>query len=471
MPITAPIAEEISPSTRRAAIVMISLSAVATAMMLSTVNVALPSIARALHIDAMTLSWVPMAYLLASAACVLSLARLADMFGRRRVFVAGTVGVLLSSLLAAAATSSAMLLWARALQGASAAALFATQIAIISSVYPPARRGAAIGATISAVYIGLSLGPLVGGRVIEWWSWRAAFVPHLPLTLIVLYLAVRHMRFEWRADERGEFDGVGAALYACGIVVLMIGLSALPSLRGSVMLVGGATLLWLFFRYERRHANPIFDVELFYTNRVFTLSCLASLVMYTTTFANVLLVSLYLQYLKGVAPSQAGVIMMTQPLVMALISPFAGRWSDRIEPRVIASLGMAVTALGLLGFALLDARSALHWTVVCLAICGFGFSLFSSPNVNAIMGAVPRSDYSRASGAMSVMRVVGQLTSMGMVAVVMALWLGPVAIEPAVYARLGHAIATCFACGAALSAVGIALSLARGRVHGAPVAP
>ena len=264
---------------------------------------------------------------------------------------------------------------------------------------------------------------------------------------------------------------MGAALYACGIVVLMIGLSALPSLRGSVMLVGGATLLWLFFRYERRHANPIFDVELFYTNRVFTLSCLASLVMYTTTFANVLLVSLYLQYLKGVAPSQAGVIMMTQPLVMALISPFAGRWSDRIEPRVIASLGMAVTALGLLGFALLDARSALHWTVVCLAICGFGFSLFSSPNVNAIMGAVPRSDYSRASGAMSVMRVVGQLTSMGMVAVVMALWLGPVAIEPAVYARLGHAIATCFACGAALSAVGIALSLARGRVHGAPVAP
>ena len=186
------IAEEISPGTRRAAIVMISLSAVATAMMLSTVNVALPSIARALHIDAMTLSWVPMAYLLASAACVLSLARLADMFGRRRVFVAGTVGVLLSSLLAAAATSSAMLLWARALQGASAAALFATQIAIISSVYPPARRGAAIGATISAVYIGLSLGPLVGGHVIELWSWRAAFVPHLPLTLIVLYLAVRH---------------------------------------------------------------------------------------------------------------------------------------------------------------------------------------------------------------------------------------------------------------------------------------
>ncbi len=463
---TAPPPEDISPATRRAAIVMIMLSSVATAMMLSTVNVALPSIATALHIDAVMLSWVPMAYLLASAACVLSFARLADMFGRRRVFLWGTVGVVLASIIAATANSTAVLLCARALQGASAAALFATQIAIISSVYAPAKRGAAIGATISAVYIGLSLGPLIAGPLIEMSSWRVAFLPHLPLTFVVLYLCLRHMRFEWRDEQRGQFDRLGATLYACGIMILMTGLAALPSLHGLAMLGGGVVLLWLFFRHERGHADPIFDVELFYTNRVFTLSCLASLVMYTTTFANVMLVSLYLQYLKGVPPSRAGVIMMTQPLVMAVFSPMAGRLSDRVEPRVIASLGMALTAIGLLGFALLDAHSALYSTVICLAICGFGFSLFSSPNVNAIMGAVPPKDYSRASGAMSVMRVIGQLTSMGLVAVIMGFWLGPVAIEPAVYARLGHAIATCFASGALLSSVGIALSLSRGRMHG-----
>jgi EmrB/QacA subfamily drug resistance transporter len=463
---SAPPPDDISPGTRRAAVVMIMLSSVATAMMLSTVNVALPSIASALDIDAVMLSWVPMAYLLASAACVLSLARMADMYGRRRIFLWGTVGVILASLVAACANSAAVLLAARALQGMSAAALFATQIAIVSSVYPPARRGAAIGASISAVYIGLSLGPLLGGHVIEMWSWRAAFLPHLPLTLAVLYLCLVHMRFEWRAEERGHFDVVGALLYAVGIMVLMIGLSSLPSARGLAMVAGGAALLWLFFRHERGDDHPIFDVELFYTNRVFTLSCLASLVMYTTTFANVMLVSLYLQLLKGVPPSRAGVIMMTQPVVMALFSPMAGRMSDRIEPRVIASLGMALTGIGLVGFALLDEHSALHLTVLCLAVCGFGFSLFSSPNVNAIMGAVPPRDYSRASGAMSVMRVIGQLCSMALVAVVMALWLGPVAIQPAVYPALGHAISTCFACGALLSLVGIALSLSRGRMHG-----
>ena len=456
---------EISAGTRRAAIVMIWLSSVATAMMLSTVNVALPSIAHDLGIDAVTLSWVPMAYLLASAACVLSFARLADMYGQRRVFLCGTAGVIVASVLAACANSTALLLAARALQGFSAACLFATQIAIVSSVTPPAQRGAAIGATISAVYLGLSLGPLIGGHLIELASWRAAFLAHLPLTAVVLYLGLRHLRYEWHAEQRGAFDRVGAALYALGIVLLMLGLSRLPSLPALALVASGGALLWGFFRYERAHPAPIFDVELFYTNRVFTLSCLAALVMYTTTFANVLLVSLYLQYLKGVPPSRAGVIMMTQPLVMALISPFAGRLSDQVEPRVIASLGMAVTACGLVALALLDAASPLHSTVASLAVCGFGFSLFSSPNVNAIMGAVDRSAYSRASGAMSVMRIIGQLTSMGLVAVIMALWLGPVTIEPSVYPRLGHAISICFASGALLSLVGIALSLARGRMH------
>jgi MFS family permease len=150
---------------------------------------------------------------------------------------------------------------------------------------------------------------------------------------------------------------------------------------------------------------------------------------------------------------------------MAVLSPLAGKLSDRIEPRVIASLGMAVTTLGLVMLALLDASSSLARVVGCLITTGLGFSLFSSPNANAIMSAVDRGAYSRASGAMSVMRVVGQLTSMGMVATAMAVWLGPVRITPAVYGDLGRAISACFGIGAALCSVGIALSLARGRMH------
>lgn len=452
-------------AVRRATIVMIWLSSVATAMMLAAVNVALPDIAHDLGVDAVTLSWIPMAYLMASAACVLAFGRLADMYGRKRVFLLGTAGVVVASLIAAAAGDIATLLGGRLLQGVCAAMLFATQIAIISSVYPPARRGAAIGSAISAIYLGLALGPLLGGWLVGVWSWRATFLLHVPLSLAVLYIGLRHLPIEWRSDERGAFDVQGTLLYAVAVVVLMMGLTHLPGLPGVAMLVAGAAGLWLFFRHAHGHPHPIFDVELFYSNRVFTLSCVASLVMYTSTFANVVLVSLYLQYLKGVTPATAGLIMMAQPLVMTALSPLAGRSSDRVEPRVLASLGMALTALALGGLATLDAASPLLATIGCLLLTGLGFSLFSSPNANAIMSAVARGAYSQASSAMSVMRVLGQLTSMGVVAMVFAVLLGPVAITPVIYADLGHAISICFALGSALCALGVFLSLARGEVH------
>ncbi|MGR8921877.1 MAG: MFS transporter, partial [Gammaproteobacteria bacterium] len=214
-----------------------------------------------------------------------------------------------------------------------------------------------------------------------------------------------------------------------------------------------------------RHPHPVFDVELFYTNRVFIMSCLASLVMYTATFANVVLVSLLLQFLKGVPAATAGLVMMAQPAVMALMSPLAGRLSDRIEPRIIASLGMALTALGLAAFATVDGDSPMTLVLGCLLLSGLGFSLFTSPNANAIMGAVARSDYGRAASAIAVMRVIGQMTSMGVVAMIFALMLGPRQITPALYPELGRAIAMCFSLGAALCAVGVGLSLSRGRVH------
>lgn len=451
---------------RRATTAMVMLNSVSTAMMLTGVNVALPDVARELHVDAVLLAWIPMSYLLASAAFTLAFGRLADMYGRKRVYLAGTLGVVLTSLVAACAWNPASLIAGRLLQGVAAAMLYATNVAVISSVYPPARRGSAIGYTVSAVYVGLALGPLLAGWLIEVASWRATFLLHLPLAVIVMFLGLTRVPVEWRAEERGSFDRLGALLYGCGIVVLMLGLSSLPGWTGTALFLTGIAGLWLFLRHEHRHPHPIFDVGLFYTNRVFLMSCLASLVMYTTTFANVVLVSLYLQYLKGVAPATAGLVLMAQPAVMAVVSPYAGRLSDRVEPRVIATLGMALTGLGLAGFVLLGPLTPLAGVVACLLVTGLGFSLFSSPNANAIMAAVPRSDYGRASSAMAVMRVLGQMASMGLVALVFALLLGPVHIEPTVYPALERAIHACFLAAALLACGGIPLSLARGRMHG-----
>ncbi len=449
----------------RAAVLMVMLNSIATAMMLSAVNVALPEIADALAIDAVTLSWIPMSYLMASAACVLVFGRLADMYGRKRIFLLGTAGVIVTSVVAALAVDEITLIGGRLLQGIAAAMLYATHIAIITSVYPPARRGAAIGYSVSAIYIGLAAGPLAAGWLVELVSWRLTFLVHLPLALAALWIGLTRLPLEWRADTRGEFDVLGAVLYAIGIVVLMAGLALLPQTVGFTMMIAGTAGLWLFVRHERRHPHPIFEVGLFFTSRVFALSCLTSLVMYTTTFANVVLVSLYLQFLKGEAPGTTGMVMMAQPVVMAVFSPLAGRLSDSVEPRLIASLGMGLVAISLACFASFDANTPLAAVIACLAATGLGFSLFSSPNANAIMSSVDRSAYAQASSVMSVMRVVGQMTSMGMVALIFALLLGPVTITPAIYPQLGHAISMCFALGAALCLCGAGLSLARGQMH------
>jgi EmrB/QacA subfamily drug resistance transporter len=375
-------------SLQRATLAMVLLNCFTTPLMLSAANVALPAIARDLKLHAVMLSWVPMAYLMASAMFVLIFGRLADMYGRKRIFMYGTAGIIVTSLMAALAVNGSSLLVARFLQGVCSAMVYATQIAIVSSVFPPARRGHAIGLAVSTIYLGLTCGPLIGGYLIDMAGWRASFVFHIPLAIVVLLLALWKVPGEWSAEEKETFDVQGAVIYSLSIVALCLGVSTLPQVSSYYLIIMGIAGLSLFFRMEHRTVHPIFDVKLFYTNRVFTLSCLAAMIIYTATFANVVLVSLYLQYLKGLQAGAAGLFMMVQPLTMAVLSPFTGRLSDRVEPRILVSAGMAVTATGLIMLSMMDGVASLHYLAGALVIVGIGFSLFSSPNSNAIMGAV-----------------------------------------------------------------------------------
>ncbi|MGH8120435.1 MAG: MFS transporter [Gammaproteobacteria bacterium] len=450
---------------QQAALTMVLLNCFTTPLMLSAANVALPAIARDLRLNAVLLSWVPMAYLMASAMFVLIFGRLADMYGRKRIFMYGTAGVVLTSLMAALAANGTLLITARFLQGVCAAMLYATQMAIVSSVFPPEKRGHAIGLAVSTIYLGLTCGPLIGGYLIDLAGWRMSFVFYIPLALVVLLLGLWKVPGEWSAEERGEFDVRGAVIYSLSIVGLCLGVSTLPHSASYIFILAGAAGIWLFIRFAHSAAHPILDVKLFFTNRVFTFSCLASLIMYTATFANIVLISLYLQYLKGMAAGTAGLIMMIQPLTMAILSPLAGRLSDRMEPRIIASAGMAVTATGLALLAGLNGMDSLGYLIGALVTTGVGFSLFSSPNVNAIMGAVEKRYYGSASGSVATVRVLGQMNSMVLVTLVFALVIGQVEIQPENYTDLHAAIRLCFLIAASICLPGILFSLARGRIH------
>ena len=452
-------------AVRRAALAMVLLNGFTTPLMLSAVNTALPAIAKDLHLTAVLLSWIPMAYLMASAVCVLPFGRLADMFGRKRIFLLGTGCIVVSSIMAAFAPNGAFLIACRLLQGVSAAMVYATHVAIVSSVFPPAQRGGAIGALVSAIYFGLTCGPALGGWMIDHFGWQAAFLVHIPLACICLLIGLFRVPDEWLADTRGEFDVTGALLFATAISLMMYGVSKLPDQSSYLPIVAGIFGVWMFARLERRTAYPIFDVRLFYTNRAFAFSCIAALIMYTATFSNVVLISLYLQYLKGMSAQSAGLVMMAQPFVMAIVAPYAGRMSDHFEPRLIASIGIGVTAVGLGFLATLDTHTPLAAIVACLMLTGFGFSLFSSPNANAIMGSVDQGSYGGAAGSIATMRVLGQMWSMGVVTLMFALLIGPVQITPSNFDALGRSISMSFCVAALLCVPALLFSMVRGRMR------
>jgi MFS family permease len=211
--------------------------------------------------------------------------------------------------------------------------------------------------------------------------------------------------------------------------------------------------------------NPLLDISLFRHNTVFAFSNMAALINYSATSAVTFLLSIYLQYIKGLNPQTAGFILISQPVVMAVFSPLAGRLSDRIEPRVVASLGMTFIAIGLALFAFFGGETSLLMVTINLVLLGFGFALFSSPNTNAVMSAVEKRWYGVAAATLATMRLTGQMLSMGIVMLIIAVTMGRVAITPEYYPEFLKGMKASFIIFSALCVVGIFASLARGKVR------
>jgi len=415
-------------SSKISALIVAASSSFLTPFTISSVNVALPSIERELEINALLLSWIATSYLLSAAIFLVPFGKLGDIYGRKKIFRYGIIIFTLSSFFAAFSHSAGMLIFSRIIQGLGSAMIFATGIAIISSVFPAEERGKALGITVAAVYSGLSCGPFIGGFLTQHFTWRSIFVVNIPLGIIMILLIVFKLKGEW-ADAKGErFDLKGSVIYGLSLIFLMCGVTFLPGIPGFVLIITGFSGLIIFYRWEKKIRYPVFDVNLFGTNRVFAFSCFAALINYSATFSVTFLTSLFLQYIKGLSPGDSGMVLISQPIMMALFSPVAGKLSDRIEPRIIASIGMAITASGLILLSMIGENSGIALIVSCLMLLGFGFALFSSPNMNAIMGSVERRFYGIASGSVGTMRLLGQMLSMGIVTLIFALLIGRVQI-------------------------------------------
>ena len=441
-----------------------SIASFSTAFMGSSLNIALPIIGKEFGMDAVALGWVATGFTLAVAIFLVPFGRAADIHGRKRIFTIGMIAFAVTSLICGLSVSGEMLIVSRALQGVASAMMFATSAALLSSAYPPEERGRVLGINVATVYTGLSLGPFLGGILTQNLGWRSVFAAGVLLGLLAATVAIR-LKAEW-AEARGErFDWTGSVVYGLSIAAVMVGLSRLPDVSGGALVAAGVAGAVAFVVYENRSTAPILNLSLFRGNRAFTLSSLAALINYLATTAVTFLLSLYLQYIKALTPQQAGVVLIAQPILMAVFSPIAGRLSDRVEARIVASAGMTLTALGLLMLVFLGQATSFVYIVSALLLLGVGFGLFSSPNMNAIMSSADRRLYGVASAIVATMRTLGQMLSLGITMLLFSVVIGPVQITPEYYGAFLDSSRIAFTIFSALCVVGIFASLARGRVR------
>ena len=399
------------------------ITAFVTAFTASALNLSIPNIGHEFYVSARFIGWVVTAYMLAVAALSVPFGRFADLTNRKRVLTIGIFVFAISSLFSAFAWNIMILIALRALQGIGGAMIFGTNTATLISAFPRNQRGKVLGYFVAATYIGLSSGPVVGGILNHYLGWRSIFLFTFLLSVIVLYIAIKRLPTSSVRVE-GNFDISGNVLYILSVIFIMYGLSTLSTGGYPLPLITlGIVFLVFFILHEKRTSNPVINIGLF-ANSNYTASNVTAFLNYGATFAIGYLMSIYLQVVMGYSSQIAGMILIIQPIIMAIGSPYMGKLSDRVAPYKLASIGMGICALGLLFFAFISESTPLWVTMLALVISGIGFAIFSSPNTNALMACVEKEDYGVASSVLTTMRSLGQTTSMAIITIIVGMYMG-----------------------------------------------
>ncbi len=430
---------------------------------MAAVNVAIPALAADLNASATQVGWLPTLYILSSVAFMLPFGKLADNVGRKRIFVAGLALNAVAAGMCAIATHIDWILFWRFIQGAAGAMIFGVGVAIITSVTPSNKRGTALGTVAACVYIGLTLAPAVGGWLTQLLGWRAVFYFQIPLIIALLIFIKLKLHGEWKNESHSRFDWLGSGIFIIFACTLVYGLSKLPSLMGIGLVISSIGSLAVFVIHQSNSKHPLIRVQMFRESRVFSLSLSTSFLMYASNFAIIFLLSLYLQYIRGFTPAQAGQILLLQALCMAVVAPIAGKLSDRFQPRIIATLGCVIVTAGFILLNQIDINTSASFIGASLALIGLGFGLFSTPNNSAIMGAVSEKEVGVASSAMNLSRTVGNLVGMSLVNLMMHHYIGDATFTPEQNPALMSTVSLALMMSLSFVVVACVLSAMRGR--------
>lgn len=431
----------------------------------SAMNLSVPAISSEFSAGAVSMGWIITSYLLTSTALMVPIGRFADIHSKKKVFVAGTVLFTVFSAMCAFSTSIGMLIFFRLCQGTGGGMLFSTNSAIIAENFPAEIRGRLMGFSVMFTYLGLTLGPVIGGVLNHILGWRSVMAITAVYSIPMIAVAVMFIQDNGHVaadSDSASADITGCVLYAAASAAFLYGLTDFTTYDyAKVIFFCSLVLLALFVLRELKAQSPMLDLRIFTESRGFTLSNVAALLNYGASFSISYMMSIYLQSVRGMNSSVAGIILITTPLVQAAFSPLAGRLSDRHSPYVLASIGMSLTCAGIVMLIFTRADTPMPYMLTAFAVNGLGFAFFSSPNSNAIMSSVKPNRYGVASSVMSTSRTVGQTASMAVVTMIVGAVVGNIALADAGTSSIMSAIHITFTVCAVLSGIGIACSASR----------
>lgn len=455
--------ENIRPkaSNVNAILFVICLSSSLVPFMGAALNLALPYINEEFSISASLSGWIPTSYMLSTAIFQIPCAKLADMIGRRKVFIGGLVLFILFSALSGFATSVVSLIIYRFLSGIGSAMIFGTSAAILMSAIPIQKRGQALGINAATVYFSLAAGPFLGGILTQYLGWQSIFFLSATVALLVLIGTFLAINEDWKEERKQKFDMMGSVLYALGLSAIIYGFTILPAILGFILLAVGIFIIVIFSIYEKKQLDPVFNIRVFLGNKVFKYSSLSALINYSATFAISFMLSLYLQYVRGLSPRDAGLILIVQSLMMAVVSFTSGKLSDKMSASFLATLGMFIIFVGLIGLCFIGESTSFYLIIILLVLIGFGFGVFSSPNMNILMSSVDKQYYGFASATAGTMRLVGQSLSMGIAMMSISLLIGNVKFSTTMHTELMYSMRITFIICSVLCLFGVYASSVR----------
>jgi EmrB/QacA subfamily drug resistance transporter len=444
----------------------------------SIVNISLPAMARYFGVPLNgAVEWVVIAYLVATAAVLLTAGRLADMIGRKAVWTVGLVVFVSGSAICGAAPSLGILIAARAFQGLGGALLMSVSPAMLTTAFPASERGRALGINAVIVALGVSVGPTLGGIITAYFTWRWIFYVNVPIGIVGFILTLRILTEKLRHNP-GRFDPLGAVLLGIGLAAFTAGLSfgqeigwTSPIILSAIIV--GLILLMLLPIVEHRVANPIIIFSMLH-NRVFVSAIVSSILSFLALFAVSFMLPFYLEQLRGFSTELAGFLLTPLPLTIAVIAPFSGSLADRIGTRWLAAVGLAIACLGLVLISQLNAHSSLWDIIWRLMVTGVGQAIFQSPNNSALMGAAPRNLQGSAAGFLATGRTMGQSMSVALAGAIFAS-LGGAEAGNILAQHMGgaqtvtlqqtfaHSFQVTFIVCAAIAVIGVFTSLVRGK--------